>query len=427
MARRSSLRTRLLRWALVYLVVVTGAVLIGGDIVNEHAERQVWRSLMRSDLQHFVERRQADPGYNWIDDPAERMYFLQVEKGLPADLVALKPGLHDSFPINGVKHVVLVEDTRFGRLALALDLTQFEGVEGWVTASTIGTAAVAITVFGLLMAWGLGRAVRPLSTMADEISGLRPDMGDARIAVADDASEELRVIGLAFNGYLERNARFVERERAFIDSASHELRTPVAVIAGANELALEHPDLPAAARQPLLRVRRTARNVEQLISLLLVLAKDPSRLARSADVVALHDLLPEVVSDHRHLTEGRDLDVVLAPLPECVIRAPLAIVQAAIGNLVRNAVENSDRGRIEVGLEPDATVVIRDPGHGMSPEEISAVYGRMARGGGRDGGGIGLDLIARLCEHLGWQLRIESDPGRGTVARLRFASSIASA
>ena len=48
MARRISLRKRLLRWALVYLVVVTGAVVLGGEVVNEHAERQVWRSLMLS-------------------------------------------------------------------------------------------------------------------------------------------------------------------------------------------------------------------------------------------------------------------------------------------------------------------------------------------------------------------------------------------
>ncbi|HCH0556723.1 HAMP domain-containing sensor histidine kinase [Pseudoxanthomonas sp. X-1] len=422
MARRSSLRARLLRWALVYLVVVTAAVVIGGEIVNEHAERQVWRSLMRSDLQHFVERRRADPGYNWIDDPAEHMYFLQRDANVPPALARLKPGLHDDFLIGGIKHVVLVEDTQFGRLALALDLTRFEGVEGWVTFSTVMTAAVAIIIFGLLMALGLGRAVQPLSAMARQIAGLRPDATQARIDVPADASEELRVIGEAFNGYLERNARFVERERAFIDSASHELRTPVAVIAGANDLALEHPELPPAVRAPLLRVRRTARKVEQLISLLLVLAKDPSRLTRNADLVALQDLIPEVVADHQHLTEGRDLELVVAPMTECVIHAPLAIVQAAIGNLLRNAVENSDRGRIEVGLEPGATVVIRDPGHGMSPEEISAVYSRMARGGGRDGGGIGLDLIARLCEHLGWQLRIESDLGRGTVARLRFCA-----
>ena len=56
----------------------------------------------------------------------------------------------------------------------------------------------------------------------------------------------------------------------------------------------------------------------------------------------------------------------------------------------------------------------------MSPEEISRIYARVARGGGRQGGGIGLDLIARLCEHLGWVLRIESDKGRGTTATLGF-------
>src|SRR3546814_6952873 len=70
---------------------------------------------------------------------------------------------------------------------------------------------------------------------------------------------------------------------------------------------------------------------------------------------------------------------------------------------------NSDRGTISIALGRGGVVVIEDPGHGMSPEEISVIYARMARGGdgGRNGSGIGLDLIARLCEHLGWRLEIE--------------------
>ena len=143
-----------------------------------------------------------------------------------------------------------------------------------------------------------------------------------------------------------------------------------------------------------------------------MLAKDPARLARVSDRVALDQLLPEIVDDHRHLTRDKDLSLTLAPLPPCEILAPLPIVQAAIGNLLRNAIEHSDRGEITIRLEAPATVVIDDPGHGMTPEEISAIYARVARGGGeRDGGGIGLDLISRLCEHLGWQLDIASDEG----------------
>ena len=62
----------------------------------------------------------------------------------------------------------------------------------------------------------------------------------------------------------------------------------------------------------------------------------------------------------------------------------------------------------------------------MSPEEVSAIYARMAKGsGGRMGGGIGLDLIARLCEHLGWTLDIQSNPDHGTVARLVLSPTAA--
>ena len=86
----------------------------------------------------------------------------------------------------------------------------------------------------------------------------------------DISLRALEVIAGALNDYLQRNEHFVERERAFISTASHELRTPIAVISGAAELALEQPGLPERARQQLQRVRSTAAGVEQLIQLLLV-------------------------------------------------------------------------------------------------------------------------------------------------------------
>ncbi|MBB4592882.1 signal transduction histidine kinase [Xanthomonas arboricola] len=93
-------------------------------------------------------------------------------------------------------------------------------------------------------------------------------------------------------------------------------------------------------------------------------------------------------------------------------------MQTAIGNLLRNAIENSDRGIIRISLSAPGTVRIADPGHGMTPEEVSAIYARLARGNARQGNGIGLELIGRLCEHLGWKLSLASDAGQGTVATL---------
>ncbi|MNV30410.1 Sensor protein EvgS precursor [compost metagenome] len=104
--------------------------------------------------------------------------------------------------------------------------------------------------------------------------------------------------------------------------------------------------------------------------------------------------------------------------------APLGVVQAAIGNLLRNAIENSDRGVIRLAVSKRAVVTIEDPGHGMSPEEVAQVYARMAKGERNIRSGIGLDLIARLCDHLGWKLDIQSQPERGTRVTLDMSSSL---
>ena len=424
MARtRSGLGRRILLGMLGYVVVLTAAVVVHGYIVNEHAEQLVWQTLLDSEMDHLIELRERDPDFHWADTRSIALYDGRNPAVIPEPLRGLPPGVHDELVVNGVERVVLVREVDGRPLILALDITDLEQREFDMSLTIGGSALTMIVLLAVAIGWSVNRLVKPLRDVAQDIGRLRPDHPGQRIVVPHNASAELEVIADALNDYLQRNDRFVERERIFIDSASHELRTPVAVIAGAAEIALQQPQLPDAARGQLVRIHRTSRDVEQLISLLLVLAKDPARLARSSDRVELEQLIPEIVDDHRHLTRDKDLQLDVASMAPCEIVAPLPIVQAAVGNLLRNAIEHSDRGRIVIRLEAPATVVIDDPGHGMTPEEISAIYAKVARGGGgRDGGGIGLDLISRLCEHLGWHLDIASHHGRGTTTTLRLVT-----
>ena len=417
--RNTGLKRRILYWLLLYAALLSAVVTAAGASIHEHVEHLAWKSLLRSELDYFRQRSQTRSDYLWNDTDTLRMFGAAGTPPVPAFIARRKPGLHDDVVIDGKQNAVLVDQVDGRQVALALDLTEFEGVEDKITSSAVVVIVGVIVTLAMLVMWGLGRAIEPLAAMARQIADMQPDRAGQRVSVDPKASSEMVVIADAFNDYLRRNENFVEREHAFIATSSHELRTPVAVMAGAAELALAHPDLPAAARTQVLRIQRTARGVEELISLLLVLVKDPSLLGAASEPVALDQLLPGIVEDHRHLTRDKDLILALEPMPSCAIVAPEAIVQAAIGNLLRNAIENSDRGEIRIRLQPDATVVIDDPGHGMSPEEISALYARVARDG-RDGGGIGLDLISRLCEHLGWQLEFSSVSGRGTRATLRL-------
>ncbi len=420
MKRPRSLRSRILLWLGAYSLLLSAAVLLHGLIVNEAVEATVWDTLVRAELDHHLERMREDPGYRWRDTEGVQLYA-DPGRPAPAALARLDDGVHDELSLDGREVLAFVDHADGVRYTLVLDISQMEAEEFRLTMLVLGLSLALVTVMVVLASWGLRRALRPLSDLAGDIAALVPDRPGQRVVADPRAGAELGVIASALNDYLGRHERFVERERAFIDTASHELRTPIAVIAGASELALGQPGLPEPARLQMQRVHRTARDVEQLIALLLTLAKDPARISRNNDLVLLHELLPDIIDDHHHLMEGKDLSVVVEALAPCTVQAPLHIVQAAIGNLLRNAIENSDRGEIRVRLEADATVTIRDPGHGMSPEDISRIYAQMARGAARGGGGIGLNLLARLCEHLGWTLSIESAPGRGTLGRLRLA------
>ena len=419
--RPRSLRTRIVLWLLSFATALTVAIIAQGTVVIEYVERIVWKSLLTVELDHFVQRSHRQPGYRWDDTSGFVVYVGADDPDLPPELRGLDEGLHDGLRIRGIDHVVLVRDSGGTRYTLAMDIGQFEADESGYELLTVGAALLLLAMICVAAVFGVRRLLRPLSGLAAQIGEVRPDHGAGRIELDADAGSELVVIADAFNDYVRRNAQFVERERTFINTASHELRTPVAVINGAAELALLPGTGPATMKHQLQRIQRSARDMDHLITLLLALAKDPARLHRISRPLALDAVLPQIVDDHVHLTAGKSLQLRLAPLPRCDIHAPPGIVRAAIGNLLRNAIENSDNGRIDIALHDDATIVIHDPGHGMSPEQISAIYTRMARNGSEADSGIGLELISRLCEHFGWRLDLRSDPARGTTAVLQFA------
>lgn len=208
-------------------------------------------------------------------------------------------------------------------------------------------------------------------------------------------------------------------------ASATKLRTPIAVIAGAAEVLGQRLGADPTLRTPLRRIAQAAGGVEQLTRLLLVLAKEPARLKAAAEVFDLAEILPDLVEDHRHLCADRALALELGPLAPTRLQAPAAIVHVAVGNLVRNAIENSGEGSIRLDVEPAGVVNVRNPGSGLAAEEIGRLYAQRARRGDGHGAGLGLALIGRICDHLGWTLSFLPAEDGGTHARLDLRASLA--
>lgn len=425
---RRTLRSRIAFGLLGYALALTGALILHGFWVNEAVEDQVWQSLLDAELDFLARRRALDPDFRWPLTETLQAWAYPIGSppaDLPLAIANLPPGVNDEVAFDGGQAAIMVREVDGERIVLSLDITELENAEWlrttWVFASALGSAFI----LALIVWWLAGRLLQPINRLATDVDRLRPDARGQRIALPGNASAEIVTIVNALNGYLERHDGYVDRERHFIHNVSHELRTPIAVIAGAAEVLDQRLGPDPHVRAPLERIRHTAASVEPMIRLLLVLAKEPDRLKAASEAFDLDELLQDLVEDHRHLTAGKSLELRIDRIEPTRLLAPAAIVHVAIGNLVRNAIENSDHGVVVIRVEHAGVVHVDDPGSGLSAEEIGRLYAERARhADGRGSAGLGLALIARICDHLGWSLRFEARSGGGTHAILDLRSAL---
>lgn len=254
---------------------------------------------------------------------------------------------------------------------------------------TILLPATALVLLGasLVAALVARRSVRQLTALVEavELGGAFPDSSD----------HEVRVLAEALESALDRVHSMLSREKAFAGDVSHELRTPLAVIRGAAEL-LDRRDLDPTARAQVGRIREAARCSEEIIDLLLALAREES--AHEPPVpVPLLALVEKLVLRH-----STDVDVQVDIPPSMRITAPPAAAEIVIANLISNALRHGGGGTVAIAGR-DRSLSIRNRGAGVRP-------------GGR---GIGLTLVQRLCVACGFTLAIDSSDAE-TTARITF-------
>ena len=301
---------------------------------------------------------------------------------------------------------------------LAYDMTQAKRSEERFHHALYASVLVFTLLSLVLGWWSASRVMSPVSELAKRLK--ESGRSAAPESLADHFPEdEVGQLAQALDDYAGRLTEVVQRDREFNADVSHELRTPLAVIRGAVELLLSHPQLDDKTRSRLMRIQRAEQQCTDLISALLLL----SRNERGRGATDVAKLAAQSLGVHRTQLAGKPLVLRLedeaTPL---VVDAPEAAVAVALGNLIGNAVKYTAEGEVIVRMLPGAVQVI-DSGPGLSSEDAAGVFQRGYRGthaGHTQGGGIGLSIVRRLCALYGWRVSLE--PGRefGVVATLYF-------
>jgi signal transduction histidine kinase len=276
---------------------------------------------------------------------------------------------------------------------------------------------LALILFGGWLAGTISRRIsEPLEHFAEEIQAQAP--GEWRGDFSKRyGSGEIGALAGALDTTIRRNRDLLERERVFMQNASHELRTPITVIGSAAEVLESMPELKAGQAHRLVnRIGRAARDMTALTEAFLWLGReaDPESPAMScvggdAAKAALRHTLP--------LLDGKPVDVKIIDRRPTRVACRPQLLEIALTNLLRNAFQHVTSGQVEVILDGDA-IEIADTGSGLPDMDEAGLLRRGGRGAGSEGFGMGLAIVNQICERMGWRLTLENRPSGGCRARL---------
>ena len=301
-----------------------------------------------------------------------------------------------------------------------------ESIARKVAWRTLAPLLVALPLFGMLVWWVVGRALRPLDRLGDELAARSPtDLRPVR-----GGPLPLELVGLVdrLDALLQRIRDSLDSERRFTSHAAHELRTPVAAMRAQTEVALGTDDASvrgAALRQSVQACDRMSRLVTQL--LVLARADDATALPVSSlcrlDLIA-EQVLADVASDE--LADGVNLSL---DAPAAVgVEGDSALLDALIRNLAENAIRHAGPGanvRVAVtARDGHAFLTVEDDGPGVPTEVLEQLGRRFFRSPETraSGSGLGLSIVLRIAELHRGNVRFSSgDGGRGFKAEVNFA------
>jgi signal transduction histidine kinase len=259
-----------------------------------------------------------------------------------------------------------------------------------------------------------------------EVAEARIESGDGRalsvVGIPAGASE-LAVVVLTDITAHERRER---AEREFVANASHELRTPVSAITSAVEaLQSGAAEIPDDRDRFVELIARQATRLGRLTRSLLIMARAQTREEPvQLEPVQLRPLVDEILASS-DVPEGAAV-VVRCP-HDLIALGQVDIAEQILFNLVGNALKHAADGALLVSARANGeTVVVEvtDTGPGIPHVAAERVFDRFYAGGDskRDGFGLGLAIVRDAVRTLGGSVEIESEPGRGTTARVTLAA-----
>ena len=287
-------------------------------------------------------------------------------------------------------------------------------------------ALVVLPFFVLLAAVGgyvlARRAFRPVRRITQTAREISEGNDLSRRIALGEGRDEVYTLAAEFDRMFARLEEAFETEKQFTSDASHELRTPTAVIISQCEYALAHAETLDEAKAALASVLGETEKMAGLLSQLLMLARaDKSHKKLNLETVDLSGLAAAVAEQQQENAGARGIAIQTEIEPGLVLQGDETMLMRMLINLIENGIKyGRENGWLKVALKRQGTCIcgsVQDNGPGIAPEHLGQVWKRFwqadpARGG--SGAGLGLSMVKWIAEAHGGTVDVHSELGKGT-------------
>ena len=452
----TSLKTRITVWYISLSTLILVCLGVALYLIISHSMMNERRSLIAQDLEKIphVAQRYGNRGVNRLLDEAQEEIplkpseeFVQIfgangesiatsqnlkGKGLPfrPDLANSAPSQFATVAISGDAAPALLGATKIdinGQpcvVVVAASLANVRSIQSRLMATLLLSIPAAILlsmVGGALLA---RQAIEPLDRMTSTAQKISADRMNERIQL-EGADIELRRLAESFNEMLERLDQSFKQIRQFTADASHELRTPVTILMGETDLALngllDYEECRAALSSRREELQRMSRIIDDLLTLSQF---DHSQQMLHRTPLDFSDLVIEVCEQQRNQARSKAVELELTRTAPAMMEGDSSRLRQMVRNLLDNAIKYTPGGgKVTIELEQSNgsfELRISDNGIGIPSEDLPHIFDRFyrvdkARTRAEGGTGLGLSIVKQVVEaHVG-KLKVRSEVGAGTV------------
>ncbi|WP_437194461.1 sensor histidine kinase [Planctomicrobium sp. SH527] len=325
----------------------------------------------------------------------------------------------------------LVHFTPTGRCFLVGRSIHLDRAAMHTDATSLMTFGLGILLVGLALAWWIAsRMTRPLVEVSQTARKIAAGDLSQRIHVGN-ADDELSDVANVLNETFSRLESAFARQVQFTADASHELRTPVALILAHAQGVLLHEQSPAEYREALADCVQAAQRMKTLIESLLDLARfDAAAEPIDRQPCDLANLVRDCTKLLRPLIQAKHLHIDLDLQPASSHADPARLTQVII-NLLTNAIHFTPaEGTITIQTRQDGTArfSVGDSGPGIAPEQLPHIFERfhradVSRARATGGTGLGLSICKSIVEAHGGEITVESKFTKGTTFTVLLPAS----